>query len=47
MPDAAAATGEAVVTVPDGDHDLRVLGLLRACADVLDTAIEDFLATVH
>ena len=50
VPDAAAATGKTVLTVPDGDHGLRVPGRLRAYTDVLGTvgtAIEDFLATVR
>jgi hypothetical protein len=46
LPAPAAATGKAVVTVPDGDHGLRVPGPLRAYTDVLGTvgeAIEEFL----
>ncbi|MGX6601150.1 alpha/beta hydrolase [Micromonosporaceae bacterium Da 78-11] len=46
LPGQAAATGKSAVTVPDGDHGLRVPGPLRAYTDVLGTvgtAIEEFL----
>src|SRR4051812_20624580 len=46
LPSLAAATGKSVITVPDGDHGLRVPGPLRAYTDVLGdvgSAIEQFL----
>ena len=46
VPETAAATGKEVLTVPDGDHDLRAPGRLTNHTDVLGligTAIEEFL----
>jgi hypothetical protein len=46
QPAQAAATGKSVITVPDGDHRLRVPGPLRAYTNVLGdiaSAIERFL----
>lgn len=45
----AAATGKAVVTIGDGDHELRPPGPLRSYTDALGTiatAIEAFLSEV-
>ncbi|MEV6931536.1 alpha/beta hydrolase [Dactylosporangium sp. NPDC051485] len=47
LPDVAAATGKAVVTIDGGDHGLRPPGPLRAYTDALGaagTAIEEFLS---
>ncbi|RZU48996.1 hypothetical protein EV385_0730 [Krasilnikovia cinnamomea] len=46
VPEAAQATGKPVVTVADGDHNLRVPGPLHRYTDALGTvgtAIEEFL----
>ena len=46
VPELAAATGQPVLAVPDGDHNLRVPGRLSNYTDVLGligTAIEQFL----
>jgi hypothetical protein len=46
VPEAAEATGKAVLTIPDGSHGLHVPGPLRRYTDVLGdvaTAVEDFL----
>jgi hypothetical protein len=46
VPEVAAATRKPVLTVPDGDHNLRVPGRLSNYTDVLGlvgTAIEEFL----
>jgi hypothetical protein len=47
LPDVAAATGKAVVTIDGGDHGLRPPGPLRAYTEALGivgTAIEEFLS---
>jgi hypothetical protein len=46
LPEVAAATGKSVLTIPDGDHGLRVPGRLTGYTDVLGrvaTAMEEFL----
>jgi hypothetical protein len=46
VPDAAKATGKQVLTIPGGDHSLRVPGPLRRYVDVLATvgaAMDEFL----
>jgi len=48
LPDIAAATGKAIVTIDGGDHGLRPPGPLRAYAQALGdvgTAIEEFLSS--
>ncbi|MGL5909507.1 MAG: hypothetical protein ACRCZP_05865 [Phycicoccus sp.] len=49
VPEAAAGTGKAVLTIDGGNHGLRPPGPLRAYTDALGTvgtAIEEFLARV-
>jgi len=46
VPEAAGATGKQALTIPGGDHSLRVPGPLRRYAEVLatvGTALEEFL----
>ncbi|MGL5851159.1 MAG: hypothetical protein ACRCZD_10315 [Phycicoccus sp.] len=49
VPEAAATTGKAVLTIDGGDHGLRPPGPLRVYTDALGTvgtAVEEFLAQV-